>query len=191
MKMPGPARHLHSSVIKAFRIAARRAAIVPLLFAGGVAFALPQASQKTTPTQNVHPELNLKALAGPLQDLDPQERRVVDEAIKLIREMRDGEALTRLTDLTRSNSRNSTLRVLRAYALLELGNLTGALDDATVAEASGVRASYRCWFLAQVAFLAGNKPLCRREIKHLSHDPTYASEAKTLQRTLDVQAKSK
>lgn len=168
-----------------------RAATVLLLFAYGVAFALPHASEKTTSIQNVHPELNLKALAEPLQDLNPEEKRVVDEAIGLIREMRDAEALAHLTNLTRSNPSNSTIRVLRAYALLELGNLTGALDDATVAEASGIRASYKCWFLAQVAFLAGNKPLCRREIKHLSRDSTYGSEAEKLHRTLDAQPEPK
>ncbi len=191
MKMPDPARQLHPSYTKAGRIGVIWAAAALLLFACGAAFAQPHASETTPSTQNVHPELNLKALAEPLQDLTPEERKVVDEAIRLIREMRDAEALTSLTNLTRSNSRNSTIRVLRAYVLLELGNLTGALDDATVAEASGVRASYKCWFLAQVAFLAGNKPLCRREIKHVSHDSTYGPEAEKLRRTLDAQAASK
>ncbi len=191
MKMPDPARQLHSSYTKAGGIGVIRAVAVLLLSAVGLALAQLRASEPTPSTQNVHPELNLKALAEPLQDLTPEEKKVVDEAIKLIREMRDAEALTSLTNLTRSNSRNSSIRVLRAYVLLELGNLTGALDDATLAEASGVRASYKCWFLAQVAFLAGNKPLCRREIKHVSHDSHYGSQAENLRRTLDVQPASK
>lgn len=168
-----------------------RAATVLLLLAGGTAIAVPQTSGKATAPQNVHPELNFKALAEPLQDLTPKDKKVVDEAIKLIREKRDVEALTSLTNLTQSNSENSAIRVLRAYVLLELGNLTGALDDATVAEASGVPATYKCWFLAQVAFLAGNKPLCRREIKHVRGDSTYGPLAEKLNSTLNAETKSK
>ncbi len=165
-------------------VGAMRAAAVFLLFSAGAALALP-------PTPNVRPELDLKALAGPLEDLTPEDKKVVDEAIKLIHDNRDADALTSLTKLTRTNPKNTTVRVLRAYALLELGNLAGALSDATFAESSGVPATYKCWFLAQVAYLSGNKPLCRREIKHVSHDPTYALEAEKLHHALDAQSKAK
>ena len=168
-----------------------RPAVVLLLLSGRIAFALPDPPHQAASTPNVRPELNLKALAEPLQDLTPADRRVVDESIRLIREMSNVEALADLTNLTRTNSKNSTLRVLRAYALLELGNLTGALDDATVAEASGTHTPYKCWFLAQVAYLAGNKPLCRREIKHVSRDATYRPQAERLHRSLDAETGSK
>jgi hypothetical protein len=81
------------------------------------------------------------------------------------------------------------VRVLRAYALLELGSLSGALDDADAAEALGAHATYKCWFLAQVAHVAGNKPLCRREIQHVANDPTYGPQAKKLRRELDHEPK--
>ena len=177
--------------IKSRTIKARCVAVLLLLFASGSSLSFVLASDQTSSSPNVHPELNLKALAEPLQDLTSEDRKAVDEAIRLIHDNRDAEALTTLTTLTRTNSKNSTLRVLRAYALLELGNFTGALGDATIAEGAGVPAPYKCWFLAQVAFLAGNKPLCRREIKHLGHDSTYGPESEKLRHRLDAQTKSK
>ena len=101
---------------------------------------------------------------------------------QLIDQGQHAEALAALTRLTQTNSQNSALRVLRAYTLLELGNVAAALDDATIAESSGGHAAYRCWFLAQVAYLAGNKPLCHREINHVHSDPTYGPEAEKLRR---------
>jgi predicted Zn-dependent protease len=135
-------------------------------------------------------ELDIKALAKPLQDLMPAERQVVDEAIELIGQKRHALALLDLTRLTASNPNNSALRVLRAYVLLELGNITGALNDARSAEASGARSAYRCWFLAQVAYLAGNKPLCCREIKHLTSQPSpYGMAAEKLSHDLETGSK--
>ena len=141
------------------------------------------------PARNVPLELNLKALAEPLQDLTPAEREVVDETIQLIQQKQHALALVNLTGLTASNPSNSALRVLRAYVLLELGNVTGALGDARIAEASGLRSAYRCWFLARVAYLAGNKPLCRREIGHIASDPTYGPEATKLRRGMETKLK--
>jgi hypothetical protein len=119
----------------------------------------------------------------------PAEREIVDEAIELIKQKRHALALVDLSRLIASNPMNSALRVLRAYVLLELGNVTGALDDARGAEASGVRSAYRCWFLAQVAYLAGNVPLCRREIKHVAGDPSYGPAAEKLRRNLEAASK--
>lgn len=130
------------------------------------------------------PQLDLTALSQPLSNLKSDERDLVDQATDLIRQGKHAEALASLTSLTHSNPMNSGLRVLRAYALLELGNAAGALEDATIAESAGGHAAYRCWFLAQVAVLAGNKPLCRREIRHVSKDPTYGNAARQLSREL-------
>lgn len=160
----------------------RRAGAVLLLFIGAVALS---SAQKAI-TETVQPQLNLKALAEPLQDLTPAERKVVDRTVVLIRDMRHGEALANLTSLTESNGKNSAVRILRAYVLLELGNVAGAVDDAKVAESSGIHTAYKCWFLAQVAYLTGNKPLCRREIKHLGSDSPYSLNAQKLSRDLDA-----
>lgn len=135
------------------------------------------------------PVLDLKALSEPLQNLTPQERKTADKAIKLIGEKQHLLALGYLTDLTASNPMNSSIRVLRAYVLLELGNLTGALGDARTAEDTGPHSAYRCWFLAQVAYLAGDKALCKREIKHLQGAPGYQPEVEKLHRELDAMPK--
>jgi hypothetical protein len=163
-----------------------------LLVLSGVTSALIQAAvpaKATGPERNVHPALDLRALAEPLRDLTPAEREVVDDAVELIRQRRHALALVELSTLTASNPKNSALRVLRAYVLLELGNVTGALDEARSAEASGLRSTYRCWFLAQVAYLAGNVPLCRREIKHVAGDPSYGPAAEKLRRNLEAGSK--
>jgi predicted Zn-dependent protease len=138
---------------------------------------------------DMQPRLDLKALAEPLQDLTPADRALVDKAIKLIDMKQHLQALAYLTELTASNPKNSSLRVLRAYALLELGNITGALGDARTAESTGSHSGYRCWFLAQVAYLAGDKPLCRREIKHLSGNATYAAGVDQLRTDLKTSPK--
>jgi hypothetical protein len=141
------------------------------------------------PQGNIHPSLDLSALTGPLQELTPEERKVVDETVELIRQKRHTAALLNLSRLIGSNPQNSALRVLRAYVLLEVGNVSGALDEARSAEASGVRSAYRCWFLAQVAYLAGNVPLCRREIKHIGSDVSYGHAAEALRRRVETGSK--
>jgi hypothetical protein len=158
----------------------------------GVAFVLLRATLRTkapVPKPKIHLELDFKALVDPLQNLTPAEREVVDKTIKLIEQKQHVLALANLSALTASNPMNSALRVLRAYVLLELGNKIGAVDDARIAESSGLRSAYRCWFLAQVAYLAGNKPLCRREIKHLAGLPSYRSKAEQLRRDLESRSK--
>ena len=117
--------------------------------------------------------------------LTPADRDSIDGAVALIKQKQHLLALANLTGLRQRNPDNSAVRILRAYVLLELGNVSGALNDADAAEASGAQAAYKCWFLAQVARLAGNKPLCRREIKHIANDPTFGPRAEKLRRELD------
>jgi thioredoxin-like negative regulator of GroEL len=139
--------------------------------------------------ESLKPQINLDALAQPLQQLTPQDRKTVDQALNLIDQSQHAEALATLTRLTKANGKNSALRILHAYVLLELGNATGALKDAKVAESAGTHTAYKCWFLAQVAYLTGDKPLCHREIDHIGADPTYGPQAQNLGRSLDTQAK--
>jgi len=150
--------------------------------------ATPSAAQPAPPSphRKVSLNLGLKELTEPLRDLSPDDRRAVDLAIASIERGEHAVALAWLSRLSGSNPMNSSVRVLRAYALLELGNLTGALDDARAAEASPAHSAYQCWFLAQVAYLAGNKPLCRREIKHLAGNTTWGADAEQLRRDLQT-----
>jgi predicted Zn-dependent protease len=144
----------------------------------------PSQTKTTASARHARPELDLRALTEPLKDLTPSDRDTIDRAVALIKQKQHLLALAYLTGLTQRNPDNSAVRVLRAYVLLELGNLSGALEDADAAEISGAHAAYKCWFLAQVAYLAGNKPLCRREIKHIGNDPTYGPRAEQLRREL-------
>ena len=75
-------------------------------------------------------ELRFDRLASALTLLNDADRKIVDEAAQLIREGENAGALARLSSLTHSNPDNSSLRILMAYAQLQLGNLTGALDEA-------------------------------------------------------------
>lgn len=77
------------------------------------------------PHGNIHPSLDLTALTGPLQELTPEERKVVDETVELIRQKRHTAALLNLSRLIGSNPKNSALRVLRAYVYSRSGMFPG------------------------------------------------------------------
>ena len=75
------------------------------------------------------PALDLKELAEPLRGLKAEEQKILDEAVQLIQRKEHSLALVSLARLVEVNPRNSGFRVLKAYVLLQLGNLLGALDD--------------------------------------------------------------
>ncbi len=135
------------------------------------------AAASITPPQ---PKLDEVALAGSAHTLGSADAKVFDDAIGLIKQGNHAEALLSLTRLTGSNPKNVAVRATRAYVLLQVGNLLGALDDARVAEKTGPHAAYRCWLLAQISYLAGNQRLCKREVKHLEGNPDYGAEAAKL-----------
>jgi Flp pilus assembly protein TadD len=112
-------------------------------------------------------ELNRDRLGGSLKLLARPDRTVVDQAIKLIQRGDHSLALAHLSSLTKKNSDSSALRILSAYAMLQLGNLVGAFDEAKKAEASPDHDSYACLFLAKLALLIGDKEVCKRELEHI------------------------
>src|ERR1700739_1168863 len=74
-----------------------------------VGYALIHAPSQTNAValaEKARPELDLRALAEPLQDLTPADRDTIDRAITLIKEKQHFLALAYLTDLTQSNSDN-------------------------------------------------------------------------------------
>jgi hypothetical protein len=129
------------------------------------------------------PKLDEAALAEPARALNSADGKVFDDAIQLIKLGNHAEALLSLTRLTGSNPKNVAVRATRAYVLLQVGNLLGALDDARIAE-KNPHAAYRCWLLAQISYLAGNERLCKREVKHLEGNPEYGAEAAKLGQNL-------
>jgi len=133
-----------------------------------------------TPTM----ELQFDRLTSALTLLNDADRKVVDEAAQLIREGEHAAALARLSTLTHSNPDNSSLRILMAYAQLQLGNLTGALDEAKKAHEAPNGNSYRCYFLAKIAFLTGDTVTCRRELNHAKNAGDMPEEVRQLQKDL-------
>jgi Flp pilus assembly protein TadD len=133
-----------------------------------------------TPTM----ELQFDRLTSALTLLNDADRKVVDEAAQLIREGEHAAALARLSTLTHSNPDNSSLRILMAYAQLQLGNLTGALDEAKKAHEAPNGNSYRCYFLAKIAFLTGDTVTCRRELNHAKNAGDMPEEVRQLQNDL-------
>jgi Flp pilus assembly protein TadD len=126
-------------------------------------------------------DLRFDRLASALTLLNDSDRRIVDEAAELIREGENVGALARLSALTRTNPENSSLRILLAYAQLQIGNLTGAFDEAKKAESAPNGNSYKCFFLAKLALLAGDKATCRREIEHVKGAGDMKEEVRQLQ----------
>ncbi len=126
-------------------------------------------------------DLRFERLASALTLLTDRDRRIVDQAAELIRQGENLAALARLSALTETNPENSSLRILIAYAQLQLGNLTGALDQARKAESAPNGNSYKCFFLAKLALLTGDKATCRREIDHVKGAGDMKEEVKQLQ----------
>jgi Flp pilus assembly protein TadD len=126
-------------------------------------------------------ELRFDRLASALTLLSDGDRKVVDESVQLIREGEHVGALARLSTLTHSNPENSSLRILMAYAQLQLGNLAGALDEAKKAHEAPNGNSYRCYFLAKIAFLTGDNVTCRRELNHAKNAGDMPDDVRQLQ----------
>jgi len=129
-------------------------------------------------------DLRMDRLASALTLLSASDRQVVHQAAELIREGENVGALARLSTLAHSNPENSSLRILIAYAQLQLGNLTGALDEAKKAHDAPNGNSYKCYFLAKIAFLAGDKATCRRELNHVKKAGDMPAEVRQLQNDL-------
>jgi catechol 2,3-dioxygenase-like lactoylglutathione lyase family enzyme len=125
---------------------------------------------------------NFDRLASALTLLNDADRKMVDQAVELIREGEHAGALARLSTLTHSNPDNSSLRILMAYAQLQLGNLTGAFDEAKKAHDAPNGNSYRCYFLAKIAFLTGDNVTCRRELNHAKNAGDMPEEVRQLQK---------
>jgi predicted Zn-dependent protease len=128
------------------------------------------------------PELRLDLLGAPLARLSAGDRRVLDEAVGLIRKGDHTLALARLSALKNGNPDNGALRVVASYALLQAGNLLGAFDEARKADTRENTTGYICLFLGKVALLTGNTAACDRELKHLSNSKDLAREVAELQR---------
>ena len=129
-------------------------------------------------------DLRYDRLASALTLLNDGDRKIVDEAVHLIRQGEHAGALARLSTLTHSNPENSSLRILMAYAQLQLGNLTGAFDEAKKAHDAPNGNSYRCYFLAKIAFLTGDSVTCRRELNHVKNAGDMPNEVRQLQNDL-------
>jgi len=129
-------------------------------------------------------DLRYDRLASALTLLNDGDRRIVEQAVELIRHGENAAALARLSTLTHSNPNNSSLRILMAYAELQLGNLTGALDEAKKAHDAPNGNSYRCYFLAKIAFLTGDTVTCRRELNHVKNAGDMPNEVRELQNDL-------
>jgi Flp pilus assembly protein TadD len=153
----------------------------------GLAQAAPPAAQASTPPGM---ELQFDRLASALTLLSDADHKIVNDAVQLIREGQNVAALARLSALTHSNPNNSSIRILMAFTQLQLGNLTGAFEQAKAAHEAPNGNSYRCYFLARIAFLTGDKVTCRRELEHTKNAGDMPREVRQLENDMKS-AKSK
>lgn len=126
-------------------------------------------------------KLQMDRLTEGLKPLPKVDARVVDETIQLIQKGNHAAALVRLSELNRNNPQNSSLRILTSYAMLQLGNLLGAFEEADKAHKASDGNSYKCWFLAKVALLNGKRDVCERELKHVKGAGDMTAEARALE----------
>ena len=154
-------------------------ACLTFAWAGSLCLAAPA----TPPPAHVM-ELQFDRLASALTLLNDSDRMIVDQAVQLIKQGENVGALARLSSLANSNPENSSLRILMAYVQLQLGNLTGAFDQAKKAHDAPNGNSYRCYFLAKIAFLTGDRVTCRRELEHVKNAGDMPEAVHELQKDL-------
>ena len=130
-------------------------------------------------------DLRFERLAEALAGLKESDRGVVQRAVESIKRGENTLALTQLSALNRSYPMNSSLRILTAFALLQTGNLLGAFDEARKAESAPGGNSYKCWFLAKVAFIAGDNVVCKRELEHARGDKAASEDVRALEREMN------
>jgi len=128
--------------------------------------------------------LRFDRLEPALDVLSAADRDTVSDAINLIKSGENVLALSRLSSLKQASPKNSSLRILAAYALLQTGNALGAFEEAEKAHDAPDGNSYKCWFLAKVALLSGKRAVCERELEHVRGAADMVAEAKQLEREL-------
>src|SRR5262249_18443222 len=129
-------------------------------------------------------DLQVDRLASALKLLTDADRQVVRQVMDLIRQGQHGIALARLSVLNTSNPENSSLPILTAYAQLQLGNLLGAFEEGKKAEVAPNGNSYKCFFLAKLSLVTGQREQCEREIEHVKKTGDFKSETRALERDL-------
>lgn len=129
-------------------------------------------------------DLRFDRLAEALGLLPEADRSSVNEVIRLIKNGDHPGALARLNDLNQSHPDNSSLRLMTSYAMLELGNLLGAFEEAHRAHDASNGNSYKCWFYSKLALLNGKSEVCRRELKHVKKAGDMPEEARALEKEM-------
>jgi predicted Zn-dependent protease len=129
-------------------------------------------------------DLRFDRLGEALGLLPEADQRSVDEVVALIKRGDNDGALKRLNELNKGNPDNSSLRVLTGYALLQIGNVLGALEQADKAHEASNGNSYKCWFYSKIALLSGKPDLCKRELNHVKKVGDMPAEAKALEQEL-------
>jgi len=129
-------------------------------------------------------ELRFDRLGEALGLLPEADQRSTNEVVALIKRGDNDGALKKLNELNKANPDNSSLRVLTGYALLQLGNALGALEQADKAHEASNGNSYKCWFYSKIALLNGRSDLCKRELSHVKKVGDMPAEVKSLEQEM-------
>lgn len=154
----------------------RSKSLIYFVLAFGLAVAPGQADNLALKYERLNPAIDL---------LNDSDRNVVRDAISLLKRGDHLLALSRLAAIKEQNPDNSSLRILASYALLQAGNLLGAFEEAEAAHKAPNGNSYKCWFLAKVSLLAGNKESCRRELEHVKKAGDMMAEVRQLEKEME------
>jgi Flp pilus assembly protein TadD len=136
------------------------------------------------PAQAINLELRFDRLQEAFRLLPEADRGAVDDIIVLLKRGSHQEALARLEELNRQFPANSSLRVLTAYALLNLGNILGAFEEADRAHDAPNGNPYKCLFFSKVALLAGKHEACKRELEHARQNKEQPKEVREIEKEI-------
>lgn len=129
-------------------------------------------------------DLNFDRLQEAFRLIPDSDKGAVDEVIALVKRGDHKEALARLNALNKQFPDNSSLRVLTAFALVNLGNYLGAFEEADRAHDSPNGNPYKCLFYSKVALLAGRTEACKRELQHAKDNKEQPKEIKAIEAEL-------
>lgn len=126
------------------------------------------------------PDVPYEAMRAEFTQKHPEDQMQFRAATELVSigEYRQGEQM--LQALQQKCGADPSVVFFLGHVALREGRIPEAVILCTRAEKSSLN-GYRCWYLANLALIAGDVDLARKEIQHATHHEPYAGPAKRLE----------
>jgi hypothetical protein len=130
------------------------------------------------------PDVPYEAMIAEFAALHPEEKSRFQTAAQLISLGEYSQGTKLLQDLESRHAGDPTIQFFRGYVALREGRSKEAALLCTKAEKRSLD-GFRCWYLANVALLAGDVELAKKEIRHAKAHEPYTDLARRLEQIVD------